>query len=101
MSTDAERSLLARELAHRSWGATPDRTARTEPARRALDAKFLAEADGDEVRAEHLRKAHYLRLARLSALSRRKAKGLTATAVAAEAELDNLGGDIDGRSTAA
>ncbi len=71
--TPAERALRARIASHESWAATPDRPARTAPARRALDAKFLAAADGDPVRAEHLRKAYYLRLALKSAQARRKA----------------------------
>lgn len=58
--------------AHVSWANTKDRTARTAPARAALDAKFLAEADGDPVRAEHLRKAHFQRLAAKSAEARRR-----------------------------
>lgn len=59
--------------AHESWAKTTDRAARTAKARAALEAKFLEQADGDPVRAEHLRKAHYLRLSQASAASRRKA----------------------------
>jgi len=65
--------MLARVRAHRSWGRTADRVARTAPARAALDAKFLAEAQGDPIRAEHLRKAHFTELALKSAQSRRRA----------------------------
>ncbi|MCT1909671.1 hypothetical protein [Brachybacterium paraconglomeratum] len=83
----SERSLAASIAAHESWAATPDRAKRTAPARAALDAKFLAEADGDPVRAEHLRKAHYQRLALKSAQARRRAKGLLAEADQADAEL--------------
>lgn len=57
--------------AHISWANTTNRTARTEPARAGLDAKFLADADGDPVRANHLRKAYYLRLAKKSADARK------------------------------
>ena len=78
--------------AHVSWANTVDRSARTAPARAALDAKFLAEADGDPVRAAHLRKAHFARLALKSAQSRRKARDHLAAARAAEAEL-KAGGD--------
>lgn len=53
-------------------GATADRTARTAPARAALDQKFLDAADGDPVRAASLRKAHFQRLALKSAQSRRR-----------------------------
>lgn len=88
----AERQLAARIAAHLSWANTPNRSARTAPARAALDQKFLDAADGDPVRAGHLRKAYFARLALKSAQSRRKSKELTATAEAAEAELDTLGG---------
>lgn len=87
----SERRLSASLAAHASWANTPDRTARTSPARRALNQKFLDAAGGDPVRAEHLRKAHFARLALKSAQSRRRAREATATAVAAEAELTALG----------
>ncbi len=89
---ESERSLRASIAAHDSWAHTPDRAARTAPARRALDARFLAEADGDPIRAEHLRKAHFARLSLRSAQSRRRAREATATAVVAEAELAALSG---------
>ena len=89
-----QRSLAASIAAHTSWANTTDPSARTAPARRALDERFLAEAGGDPRRAEHLRKAYYQRLALKSAQSRRRAKEATAAAEAAEAELANLtGGD--------
>lgn len=68
-----DRSAYARIGAHISWANTTDRTARTAPARAALDAKFLQQADGDPVRAAHLRKAHFTRLALKSAKARRRA----------------------------
>lgn len=86
------RSLSASIAAHTSWANTEDRSARTAPARRALDAKFLEEAGGDPKRAEHLRKAHFQRLALKSAQSRRRAREATEAARAAEAELKALGG---------
>lgn len=92
MIPTAERKLAASIAAHESWAATTDRTARTAPARAALDAKFLAEAEGDPVRAAHLRKAHFARLALKSVQSRRRAREATATAIAAEVELDSLQG---------
>jgi hypothetical protein len=58
--------------AHLSWAATADRSARTAPARAALDRKFLDQAGGDPVRAAHLRKAHFARLALRSAEARRR-----------------------------
>jgi len=64
-------------------------------------AKFELQADPEgkllpaerALRAEHLRKAHFQRLALASAKSRRIAKSATALAVNAEAELRSLGGD--------
>ncbi|QYJ05390.1 hypothetical protein KUV85_06840 [Nocardioides panacisoli] len=72
-ATDSELSIAGRIGAHASWANTKDRSARTAPARRALEQKFLDLADGDPVRAEHLRKAHFQRLALRSAQARRKA----------------------------
>ena len=91
-STDAERSLSTRIAAHESWARTLNRSARTAPARAAFEANFLAQAGGDPVRAEHLRKAHFARLALKSAQSRRKARELTAAAEVAERELADLSG---------
>lgn len=90
-STTSMTTLRARVAAHESWAATTDRSARTAPARKALEAKFLQQANGDPVRAAHLRKAHFARLALKSVQSRRKASLLTAAAAAAEAELDSFG----------
>lgn len=90
--TDSERRLRSSLAAHTSWANTEDRSARTAPARRALDAKFLEQAGGDPKRAEHLRKAHFQRLALKSAQSRRRAREATEAARAAEAELKALGG---------
>lgn len=98
-----DRTLASRIAAHESWAHTPDRAARTAPARAALMAKFEHEVDPDGTllpaerarRAEHLRKAYFQRLALKSAKSRRKAKEATAEAVAAEAELTELGGAAD------
>ncbi|GAB2751638.1 hypothetical protein GCM10027090_22590 [Sinomonas soli] len=73
--------MAARIAAHESWAMTEDRSARTAPARAALLAKFEKMADPDGTlapterarRAEHLRKAHFQRLALQSAKARRKA----------------------------
>ena len=81
--TAADRSLSAKIAAHTSWAFTGDRAARTAPARAAMLAKFerLADPDGQLLpaerarRAEHLRKAHFQRLALKSAQSRRRANG--------------------------
>lgn len=95
MNTESERRLRSQIAAHESWAHTEDRAARTAPARRALDEKFLEQAGGDPVRAEHLRKAHFARLALLSASARRKSRELREAAEAAEAELRALLGDLD------
>lgn len=63
-------SAIGRIGAHISWANTEDRTARTAPARAALEQKFLDEAGGDPVRANHLRKAYFQRLALKSAAAR-------------------------------
>ena len=90
--TPAERKLRSQIAAHQSWGQTPNRSARTAPARAALDAKFLKAADSDPIRAEHLRKAYFAGLALKSIASRRKARELAGMAEAAEIELADLGG---------
>jgi len=87
--------------AHERWAACSDRSAATAPARRAFDERFERQVDPDGVldpaeqarRAEHARKAHFLRLSLRSAVARRKIKTLTAVAEAAEAELDSSSGD--------
>jgi hypothetical protein len=79
----ADRSLIARLAAHESWARTPDPSARTEPARRALLDRFERQVDPDGVlspeerarRAGHARKAYFARLALRSAQARRKAPG--------------------------
>lgn len=79
---DAETRLSAARLAHLSWAKTPDRAARTAPARAGLMAKFEREADPDGTldpaertkRAEHLRKAFYLDMSRRAAEARRVRK---------------------------
>ena len=95
-TTSTERSLGARIAAHESWFNTSDRSARTAPARAALEQRFLDAAGGDPVRAAHLRKAHFARLALKSAQSRRKSRELAVQADAAEAELQAVGGEPDG-----
>lgn len=100
-STPTERKLAAQIAAHESWANTSDRSKRTAPARAALMAKFELQADPEgkllpaerAKRAEHLRKAHFKRLALASAKSRRTAKSVKAVAAKSEAELCALGGD--------
>ena len=76
-----QRQLVARLAAHESWARTPDRTARTAPARDAFLAKFEDLVDPDHMlppderarRAVNARKAHFTRLALRSAQARRSA----------------------------
>lgn len=95
------RTLAAQIAAHESWAHTSDRSARTAPARAALMARFEAEVDPagtlppDERarRAEHARKAYFLRLSLKSAKARR-ARTVVAEGEAADRELAALdGGD--------
>jgi hypothetical protein len=86
-------SLRGQIAAHESWANTENRSARTAPARAALDRRFLDAAGGDPVRAAHLRKAFVTRLALKSAQARRKARELTEQADAADADLSALGGE--------
>lgn len=74
------RSVAGRIGAHTRWGRTPDRTAATEPARKAAASKWVAEVraefpDLDEKTVQKLadsrRRAHMTRIARLP--RRRKA----------------------------
>jgi hypothetical protein len=58
--TRAERQMRARVAAHASWARTRDRTARTANGRAGLEQRFLDEADGDPVRAKHIRKQYSL-----------------------------------------
>jgi hypothetical protein len=66
------------------WSAVDDRTAATAPARAAFRDRFLTEArekfgdlEPDDLarRAEHLRRAHYKRMALKSAQARRARAG--------------------------
>ncbi len=100
MPTDT-RSITASIAAHESWARTPNRSARTAPARAALMAKFETEVDPEgtldprerAIRAEHLRKAYFQRLALKSAKAR-QAREIVAEGEAAEQELSELtGGD--------
>jgi hypothetical protein len=84
-----DRSLIGRIAAHESWANTPDRPARTAPARAALAAKFLDDAGGDPLRAASLRKAYYARLTLESVKARRKAAA-AAEQAQADAELEAI-----------
>ena len=92
MSDNTAASLRARIAAHESWANTPNRSARTAPARAALDQKFLDAAGGDPVRAGHLRKAHFARLALRSAEARRSRGASPSTRRTADHSADETGG---------
>jgi hypothetical protein len=77
------RHVLAGRLgAHTSWANTQDRTERTAPGRQAFLDRFEREVDPDRVldprergiRAEHARKAYFLRLSLKAAEARRAKK---------------------------
>lgn len=76
----SERTLIAQIAAHESWAKTPDRAARTLPARQAALERFERLVDPESIytpqeraiRAEHARKAHFKRLALKSAQARKR-----------------------------
>jgi hypothetical protein len=78
--TPNQRILRARIAAHASWAKETDRTARTEPGRKALMDRFEREVDPEgklppaerAKRAENARKAYYTALALKSAKARAK-----------------------------
>lgn len=82
-----QRSLRARIAVQTSWANTLDPTSRTAKARAAADGRFEREArelhpdatDEQITRvAEHLRKAHFSRMALASAKARRSKAGKAA-----------------------
>ena len=80
-----ERVLVSTLAAHTSWARTPDRPARTAPARAAFDERFLnvvdpkRELSEDERkrRAASARKAYFARLTLKSIQARRAKAGKT------------------------
>ena len=83
LMNQTERSLIASIASHESWARTPDRAARTAPARMAMMARFERDVDPDNVlppherakRADNAKTAYYKRLALKSARARtRRAK---------------------------
>ncbi|WP_375502165.1 hypothetical protein [uncultured Jatrophihabitans sp.] len=74
-----ERVLIARIASAERWAREPDRSAATSPARAGLQAKFEREVDPegaltpDELsrRADHLMRAHMLRMSLKAAQARR------------------------------
>lgn len=71
---ESDLTVVGRMLSHHSWANTTDRTARTAPARAALEQKWLDQANGDAARAEDLKRRHYAQLGRKSAEARRAKK---------------------------
>lgn len=71
----SEISLAAAAIAHLSWAKTKDRAARTAPGRAKFEQKFIDAADGDPIRAAHLRKAYFATLTLKSAQARRRNRG--------------------------
>jgi hypothetical protein len=73
------RNINARIAAEASWARTPDRSARTRPARDAFLRRFEKEVDPDGTlppeerrqRAEHAKRAYMLQLAKRSAAARK------------------------------
>lgn len=82
--TDNLRSLRSAIAANCLWSQVEDRTAHTEPARRAFEKKFEHQVDPDGVlapeerakRAVNARQAHFKRMALLSAKSRARKSGI-------------------------
>jgi hypothetical protein len=80
--TPEMRSLLGRAMSHESWSRTTDRSARTAPGRAAALSRFERQVDPLGIlpeaerlqRAEHAKKAHFTRMAYLSAAARRARK---------------------------
>lgn len=78
--TPEQRSLRARMAAHSLHARVADPSAHTAPARRAFLDRFEREVDPDGVlkpderarRADHARKAYFLKLALASAEARRR-----------------------------
>lgn len=81
--TPEQRTLRARLAAEESWARTQDRSARTAAARKAMEDRWVREArerfgdlPADELarRAEHLKRAHFTRLALKSSQARSRGK---------------------------
>jgi len=81
--TPEQRRLRAQAAAHSLHAQVADPSAHTAPARKAFNDRFDREVDPDGVldpverarRAEHARKAYFLKLALKSAQARRKQGG--------------------------
>lgn len=72
LTDPTELSLNGSAASYVSWGNTTDRAARMQPAHAAFNQKWLDMADGDPLRAEAYRRAHFKRLALRSVQARRR-----------------------------
>lgn len=81
--TPQQRVLRARLGAHALHAKVGNESAHTAPARKAFDQRFLDAAGGDAVKAEHLRREHFLRLALASSKARAARKAAAAVPVTA------------------
>jgi hypothetical protein len=78
-------SLAAQIAAAERWGRVPDRAEATQPARAGLRAKFEREADPDGTldpaerarRADHLQRAHMLRMSLAAKRARARRTAVT------------------------
>lgn len=100
--TTTERLLTARIAAHASWATTPDRAARTAPARAAYMKRFEDMVDPDRVlseeeraiRAEHARKAHLMQMSLAAAKARRAKREASAKSRARKAAASEPAPDV-------
>lgn len=100
----SDRRLIAQIGAQSSWAKTPDRSARTAPARAAADQRFERQVDprGEldpadrAIRAAHAKKAFYLTLALKSAQVRRAKSRLADLEAEVAAEIQDALGDPSG-----
>jgi hypothetical protein len=105
-STDA--SLRGRIAAYERWARVTDRTAATAPGCAGLEARFAREVDPDGKldpaerarRVDAKRKAHFTRLALLSARSRRAARQAREDAAARSIAADTRKAASELRATA-
>jgi len=104
MLTPGEKSLRGRLAAHAKWAKEPDATAATAAAREAFLSRFETQVDPENKltpqertrRAEHARKAYFLRLAMRSAKARRAKSAnrrVLETAAEMQAMVDEITGD--------
>ena len=84
MPDDPLLSLQRSRASDLSWAQTEDWSARTAPARRAAEDRFLKLAGGDVRRAEKLREAHFKNMRLKSAATRRRKAEAAATKAEAE-----------------